>query len=97
MPFFKICLSELLQSFRQATLVTPLVTYAYVEEWLAVRIQRSMLEQGIECNYQTPTYLEWEALSQVRFQFKRYQLAFGIMTLFSIVCTVCTVKPDIHV
>ncbi|PSN35462.1 Exportin-5 [Blattella germanica] len=65
MQFFNICRSELLQSFRQATLVTPLVTYAYVEEWLAVRIQRSMLEQGIECNYQTPTYLEWEALSQV--------------------------------
>jgi exportin-5 len=63
--FFHQCRSELLQTFRQATLVAPLVTFSYVEEWLATRIQKSMVEQGIECNYQSPTYLEWEALSQV--------------------------------
>ena len=67
MQFFNICRSELLQTFRQATLVAPLVSYAYVEEWLTLRIQRSMLEQGIECNYHSPTYIEWEALSQVSY------------------------------
>jgi len=63
--FFHQCRSELLQTFRQATSVAPLVTFSYVEEWLATRIQKSMAEQGIECNYQSPIYLEWEALSQV--------------------------------
>jgi AraC-like DNA-binding protein len=66
--FFHQCRSELLQAFRQATLVAPLVTFAYVEEWLATRIQKSMTEQATECNYQSATYLEWEALSQVTLQ-----------------------------
>ncbi|XP_069685325.1 exportin-5 isoform X2 [Periplaneta americana] len=63
--FFHQCRSELLQTFRQATLVVPLMTFTYVENWLVTRIQKSMLEQGIECNYQSATYLEWEALSQL--------------------------------
>ncbi|KDR17037.1 Exportin-5 [Zootermopsis nevadensis] len=63
--FFHQCRSELLQTFRQATLVAPLVTFSYVQKWLATRIQKSMAEQGIECNYQSPTYLEWESLSQL--------------------------------
>ncbi|PNF23709.1 hypothetical protein B7P43_G02483 [Cryptotermes secundus] len=63
--FFHQCRSELLQTFRQTTLVAPLVTFSYVQQWLATRIQKSMAEQGTECNSQSPTYLEWEALSQI--------------------------------
>ncbi|GLH08763.1 Exportin-1 [Gryllus bimaculatus] len=63
--YFHRCRSDMLDAFRQATLVAPLVTFAYVEEWLTIRIQKSMAELSIECNLLHPTFLEWEALSQV--------------------------------
>jgi exportin-5 len=83
--FFHQCRSELLQTFRQATLVAPLVTFSYVEEWLAIRIQKSMIEQSIECKYQSATYLEWEALSQVQ-SFTYIMCNFVVISVQFVLC-----------
>lgn len=52
----------------QATLVAPLVTFRYMQEWLTARIQKTLAEPAGEplCTVQSAAYLEWEALSQVR-------------------------------
>lgn len=63
--FFHRCRTDMLDTFRQATLVAPLVTFGYVEEWLKIRIQKSKEEPEVECNINSPTFLEWEALSLV--------------------------------
>uniref|UniRef100_A0A1B6E001 Exportin-5 C-terminal domain-containing protein n=1 Tax=Clastoptera arizonana TaxID=38151 RepID=A0A1B6E001_9HEMI len=67
MLFFHRCRMEMLECFRQATLVAPLLTFTYMQEWLTMRIQKS-LSEGISdtyCTMQSPAYIEWEALTQV--------------------------------
>lgn len=55
---------ELLDTFKQATLVAPLVAYSYVERWLEVQIQKTVTQNNLEpCTLTSVAYLEWEALS----------------------------------
>ncbi|XP_075214562.1 exportin-5-like protein Ranbp21 [Lycorma delicatula] len=67
--FFHRCRTDMLETFRQATIVAPLVTFSYVHDWLSVRIQKTLAENVSICNqvpsYMSPAYTEWEALSQV--------------------------------
>lgn len=67
--FFHRCRTDMLETFRQATMVSPLVTFSYVHEWLKVRIQKTIAETAPDPNqapsFLSPAYLEWEALSQV--------------------------------
>lgn len=70
--FFHKCRMEMLETFRQATLVSPLVTFGYVEQWLTTRIHKSSTElPRPDFTLQSPEFLEWEALAQV---FYFYQL-----------------------
>ncbi|KAJ8935063.1 hypothetical protein NQ318_007161 [Aromia moschata] len=59
--FFYRCRSDLLDSFRHATVVAPLVTFNYVEQWLIKCLQVPNLTTGITLS--DPVYQEWEALS----------------------------------
>jgi exportin-5 len=63
--FFYRCRTDFLEMFRQATLITPLVTFGYCEQWLTVRLQKSAGEVNAACNISDPAYLEWEALTAV--------------------------------
>nr|CAD7396651.1 unnamed protein product [Timema cristinae] len=64
--FFHRCRTEFLDTFRCATIVAPLVTFQYVEDWLTRRVTLSMIATTkIECSLQSCTFLEWEGLSQV--------------------------------
>lgn len=56
---------DLLDVFRQATLIAPLFTFSYCERWLNQRIERSHTEQLTTCSITDPIYLEWEALVSV--------------------------------
>lgn len=60
---FHRCRTTILEIFRQATLIAPLVTFAYCEQWLTVRLQKS--ETNTTCRVQDPVYIEWEALVTV--------------------------------
>ncbi|XP_056634787.1 exportin-5 [Diorhabda sublineata] len=53
--------ADLLDSFRQATVVAPLVTFNYVEQWLIKCLQVPNLTSGL--SFSDPMYQEWEALS----------------------------------
>ncbi|KAK9509310.1 hypothetical protein O3M35_006655 [Rhynocoris fuscipes] len=62
--FFHRYRVELLDTFKQATLVSPLVAYTYVERWLEVQIQKTVSQTTAEpCTLTSPAYLEWDALS----------------------------------
>nr|CAD7259694.1 unnamed protein product [Timema shepardi] len=64
--FFHRCRTEFLDTFRCATIVAPMVTFQYVEDWLTRRVTLSMIATTkIECSLQSCTFLEWEGLSQV--------------------------------
>lgn len=39
--FFQRCRTDFLEIFRQATLISPLVTFAYCEQWLNLRLQKT--------------------------------------------------------
>ncbi|XP_049825683.1 exportin-5 isoform X2 [Aethina tumida] len=58
--YFYRCRGDFLDSFRQATVVAPLVTFNYVEQWLIKCLQ--VPNTAISC-LQDPVYQEWEALS----------------------------------
>lgn len=64
--FFCRCRTDFLDTFRQATLLAPLVTFEYVEHWLRVLLQ-DLAQQPTDTqgNVQHPVYLKWEALSQL--------------------------------
>lgn len=47
--------------FRQATVIAPLVTFAYVEQWLVKCLQVPNVTFGLSLS--DPVYLEWEALA----------------------------------
>uniref|UniRef100_A0A1B0A058 Importin N-terminal domain-containing protein n=1 Tax=Glossina pallidipes TaxID=7398 RepID=A0A1B0A058_GLOPL len=64
--FFYRCRTDFLEIFRQSTLVQPLVTFGYCEQWLNVRLAKAHTERGnVQCSVLDPTYLEWEALVSV--------------------------------
>lgn len=59
--FFARCRADLLDIFRQSTLHAPLVTFAYCEQWLTLRLQQAPTEITT-CSIRDPAYIEWEAL-----------------------------------
>ncbi|CAH0560661.1 unnamed protein product [Brassicogethes aeneus] len=58
--YFYRCRSDFLDSFRQATVVAPLVTFNYVEQWLIKCLQVPNTTTG---GINDPVHQEWEALS----------------------------------
>ncbi|XP_030378650.1 exportin-5 [Scaptodrosophila lebanonensis] len=61
--YFFRCRTDFLEIFRQATLVQPLVTYGYCEQWLQQRLRNALTETGnVTCSVLDPIYLEWDAL-----------------------------------
>ncbi|XP_076168892.1 exportin-5-like protein Ranbp21 [Ptiloglossa arizonensis] len=56
--------TDLLEGFRQATMVAPLVTFTYVQQWLTAKITKSMANLRYKSDQNDPQYLEWEALAQ---------------------------------
>ncbi|KAF6200266.1 hypothetical protein GE061_006569 [Apolygus lucorum] len=62
--FFHRYRVELVDTFKQATLVAPLVTYSYVERWLEAQIQKTIASSSAEpCTLSSQIYREWDALS----------------------------------
>ncbi|KAG5876268.1 hypothetical protein JTB14_013005 [Gonioctena quinquepunctata] len=59
--YFYRCRSDMLDSFRQATVVAPLVTFNYVEQWLIKCLRVPNTTNGLSSS--DPVYQEWEALS----------------------------------
>lgn len=54
---------------RQATLIAPLVTFGYVDQWVRVVLGKAVSHQhNTDGNIHDPVYLEWEALSIVSIQ-----------------------------
>ncbi|EDW75143.1 uncharacterized protein Dwil_GK19857 [Drosophila willistoni] len=66
--FFFRCRTDFLEIFRLATLVQPLITYGYCEQWLQTRLRLAAVEQqasngsSMSCSVLDPIYLEWDAL-----------------------------------
>ena len=56
---------DFLEIFRQATLVAPLFTFSYCEQWLNQRLENSVTENTTSCSITDPIYLEWEAIVAV--------------------------------
>lgn len=56
---------DFLEIFRQATLVSPLLTFSYCERWLIHRMEKSNTETITTCSITDPIYLEWEAIVAV--------------------------------
>ncbi|XP_076292128.1 exportin-5-like protein Ranbp21 [Lasioglossum baleicum] len=56
--------TDLLEVFRQATMVAPLVTFTYVQQWLTAKITKGMADLRYKSDQNDPQYLEWEALAQ---------------------------------
>lgn len=44
--FFYRCRTDILEIFRQATLIAPLVTFGYCEHWMMLRIQKAANERN---------------------------------------------------
>lgn len=63
--FFHRCRTDILEIFRQSTLIAPLVTFAYCEHWLTLRLQKAVNEHNTTCSIHDTAYLEWEAISVV--------------------------------
>lgn len=64
--FFHRCRPTTVEIFRLATLIAPLVTFAYCEQWLTVRLQKAASETwSTTCRIQDPVYIEWDALVNV--------------------------------
>ncbi|XP_051161019.1 exportin-5 [Leptopilina boulardi] len=61
--FFHRFRMDLLEGFRNATMVAPLVTFAYVQHWLTAKITKGMNDIGYKCDPNDREYLEWEALA----------------------------------
>ncbi|XP_074025850.1 exportin-5-like protein Ranbp21 isoform X2 [Leptinotarsa decemlineata] len=59
--YFYRCRSDMLDSFRQATVVAPLVTFNYVEQWLMKCLGVPNLTNGLTLS--DPFYQEWDALA----------------------------------
>lgn len=44
--FFYRCRTDILEVFRQSTLIAPLVTFAYCEHWIRLRLQKAANEHN---------------------------------------------------
>lgn len=55
--------TDLLEGFRHATMVAPLVTFAYVQQWLTAKITKGMANLRYKSDPNDLEYLEWEALA----------------------------------
>lgn len=62
--FFHRMKMDLLEGFRHATMVAPLVMFSYVQQWLTAKITQGMADLRFKCEPNSPEHLEWEALSQ---------------------------------
>ncbi|XP_011176938.1 exportin-5 [Zeugodacus cucurbitae] len=61
--FYYRCRTDFLEVFRQSTLVQPIVTFTYCEQWLNARLSKAHAERNnANCSVQDPVYMEWEAL-----------------------------------
>lgn len=56
--------TDLLEGFRHATMVAPLVTFTYVQQWLTAKITKGMANLQYKSDQNDREYLEWEALAQ---------------------------------
>ncbi|KAI4484620.1 hypothetical protein M0804_007186 [Polistes exclamans] len=56
--------TDLLEGFRHATMVAPLVTFTYVQQWLTAKITKGMANLQYKSDQNDSEYLEWEALAQ---------------------------------
>lgn len=59
--YFYRCRSDFLDSFRQATLVAPLITFNYTEQWLLKCLSIPNTTYGL--TQTEPVFQEWEALA----------------------------------
>lgn len=57
--------TDLLDIFRQSTLVAPLYTFSYCEHWLNRRFELASTEKLASCSIMDPIYLEWDAVVAV--------------------------------
>lgn len=57
--------TDLLEVFRYSTMMCPIITFEYCEQWIIHRLTASATEQNTSCSILDPAYLEWEALSAV--------------------------------
>lgn len=55
---------DLLEGIRHATMVAPLVTFAYVQHWLTAKIQKGSANLAYKSSSFDPEYLEWDAVAQ---------------------------------
>ncbi|KAK0096206.1 hypothetical protein PV326_006097 [Microctonus aethiopoides] len=55
---------DLLEGLRNATMVAPLVTFAYVQQWLTAKITKGMANLRYRSDPNDAEYLEWEAMAQ---------------------------------
>ena len=61
--FFHRLRMDLAEGFRHATMVAPLVTFAYVQHWLTSKIRKGLENLAYKSDPLDPEYLEWEALA----------------------------------
>lgn len=54
---------DILEGLRHATMVSPLVAFAYVQQWLTAKISKGMLNLQYRSDPKDPEYHEWEALA----------------------------------
>ncbi|KAH0952701.1 hypothetical protein HN011_008649 [Eciton burchellii] len=55
--------TDLLEGFKQATMVASLVTFTYVQQWLTAKITKGMANLQYKSDQNDREYLEWEALA----------------------------------
>ncbi|XP_055372333.1 exportin-5 [Condylostylus longicornis] len=63
--FFHRARTDFMEIFRQTTLIAPIITFGYCEQWLKMRLAKSHSEINTNCSVFDPVYLEWEALVTV--------------------------------
>lgn len=54
---------DLLEGLRNATMVAPLVTFAYVQQWLTAKVRKGSENLAYKSDPSDPEYLEWDALA----------------------------------
>ncbi|XP_067636787.1 exportin-5 [Eurosta solidaginis] len=61
--FYHRCRTDFLEVFRQSTLIQPIITFNYCEQWLNARLAKAHTERdNPNCSVKDPVYMEWEAL-----------------------------------
>lgn len=60
--FFHRFKTDVLEGFRHATMVAPLVTFAYVQQWLTAKISKGLSNLAYKSDPSDGEYLEWDAL-----------------------------------